>query len=84
MGGNVRGVALNNTLTLGYLVPWKQGWVIGPYVGSSIILAIQEVKRRHLVGDYDIEWVMRDDHCQPQHGMQVGALKFIYRQNCEA
>ena len=78
-GGNVQGVAVNNTLTLGYLVPWAEDheWEIGPYVGSAIILGIEEVHRRQLLPGYDIEWILRDDYCEKQRGMQVGAVFYI-------
>ncbi len=71
LAGNIQGVALNNTLTLGYLVPWEQGITFGPYLGSAIILGIQEVHLRGLLSEYKIEWVLRDDYCEPQRGMQV-------------
>ncbi len=70
-GGNIQGVAVNNTLTLGYLVYWDQGWRRGPVIASAIILAKQEIIRRQLLPGYQIEWVLRDDKCEPQHGMQV-------------
>ncbi len=67
--GNIQGVAVNNTLTLGYLVSWEQGIIFGPYVGSAIIVGIQEVRRRGLLPGYDIEWVLRDDYCEPRRGI---------------
>ncbi len=69
--GNIQGVAVNNTLTLGYLVPWDKGWIIGPYIGSAIIVGIQEVYHRQLLPDYEIEWMMVDDYCEPKQGIQV-------------
>ncbi len=71
LAGNIQGIALNNTLTLGYLVPWEQGVTFGPYLGSTIILGIQEVHLRGLLSEYEIEWVLRDDYCEPRRGMQV-------------
>ncbi len=71
LAGNIQGVALNNTLTLGYLVPWEHGVIIGPYLGSAIILGIQEVYQRDILPGYEIKWVLRDDYCEPLRGMQV-------------
>lgn len=61
----------NSTLTLGYLIAWEQGWLGGPVMGSAIILGVEEVYRRNLLPGYQIEWVLRDDYCEPRRGMQV-------------
>ncbi len=71
MAGNVQGVAVNNTLTLGYLVPWTQGTSFGPTMGSAIIVGLQEVERRRLLPGYTIEWMLQDDWCEPLRGMYV-------------
>ena len=68
-GGNIPGVAVNNTLTLAYSIPWERGWVIGPLLGSAIIPGIEEVHRRQLLPGYDIEWVWADSYCEPRRGM---------------
>ncbi len=68
---NVQGVAVNNTLTLAYLVSWTEGLTIGQQVGSAIILGIDEVYRRGLLPGYHIEWILGDDHCDSRHGTQV-------------
>ena len=68
---NIQGVAVNNTLTLGYLVSWQKGWIAGPYLGSAIVVGIQEVRRRGLLPGYEIEWVFGDDYCEPRRGTQV-------------
>ena len=73
---NVKGdinqeVPLNNTLTLGYLLPWVKGWFIGPLVGSAIILGIDEVHKRQLLPGYNINWVMKDTFCEGKEAMQV-------------
>ncbi len=64
----IMGVAVNNTLTLGFSLPWEHGWTVGPGAGAGIIVGIEEVHRRQLLPGYDIEWVFRDDHCEPQRG----------------
>lgn len=64
----------NKTLTLGYLIAWSHEWPIGPQIGSAIIPSIQEVRRRHLLDDYDIEWIMEDTYCQPKQGL-LAAVK---------
>ncbi len=71
LAGNIQGVALNNTLTLGYFVTWEIGAIIGPYVGSAIILGIQEVYDRDILPGYKIQWLLRDDYGEPRRGMQV-------------
>ncbi len=68
---NIQGQAVNNTLTLGFMSPWQQGWFIGSKVGSGIILGIEEVYARQILPGYDIDWVFRDDYCEPQHGMHM-------------
>ena len=68
MGGrdakNVPGVATNNTLTLGYLLSWSHEWAVGPYIGSAIEVAIQEIKERRLLPNYEIKWILDDTWCQ--------------------
>ncbi len=69
--GNIQGMVLNNTLTLGYFVTWEVGAIIGPYVGSAIDVGIREVYHRDILPGYEIEWVFRDDHGEPRQGMQA-------------
>ncbi len=69
--GNIQGVATNQTLTLGYAMPWQAGWQFGVGVGSAIVLGIREVEKRQLLPGYKIEWVLMDDWCWSLHGMQV-------------
>ena len=54
LGGNINGEAVNNTLTIGYLWPWSHGWPGGPYSGSAIVVALEEVERRKLLPGYTI------------------------------
>ena len=61
----------DNTLTIGYILPWERGWIVGQTVGSSIILGIEEVQRRQLLPGYEIQWLMRDTFCEPMRGIQV-------------
>ncbi len=68
---NIQGIALNNTFTLGLTIPWVTGWKIGYYIGSAIILGIEEVQRRQILQGYDIEWVWRDSQCEPKRGVQM-------------
>ena len=60
----IPGVATNNTLTLGYLLSWSHEWAAGPYIGSSIEIAIQEIRKRQLLPGYEIEWILEDTWCQ--------------------
>ncbi len=65
-------IVSNETLTVGFLIPWEQGsWRVGPFLGSAVVLGIQEVQRRQLLPGYEIDWVMRDDYCEPRRGMQM-------------
>ncbi len=61
----------NNTLTLGLFVPWEQGFIIGPYLGSAVVLGIQAIENQQLLPDYQVEWIHIDDHCEPRHGMAM-------------
>ena len=63
-GKTIPGVAFNSTLTIGYLLSWSHEWAAGPYIGSSIILAIEEIEKRQLLPGYNIEWILRDTWCQ--------------------
>ena len=63
-GKTIPGVGFNNTLTLGYLLSWSHEWAAGPYIGSSIILAIEEIEKRQLLPGYNIDWILRDTWCQ--------------------
>ena len=71
LAANIQGEALNKRLTLGYILPWTQGWPLGPSIGSAIILGMEEVRNREILPGYDIEWELRDDFCEPRRGMQV-------------
>ncbi len=68
---NVQGIVVNNTLTLGFTLPWTQEWMIGQHIGSGIILGIEEVYRRNILPEYEIEWTWRDSYCQPYRGVQM-------------
>ena len=63
-GDSISGVAINNTLNIGYLLPWSVGWNVGPFMGSAIMPAIEEVKRRQLLSDYEIDFIFRDSGCE--------------------
>ena len=60
----IPGTVTNGTLTLGYLISWSHEWAIGPYIGSAINVGIKEIKRRQLIPDYDIDWVLEDTWCE--------------------
>ena len=66
---HIPGVAVNNTLTLGYLVSWSPDWMIGRISASAITLGIREVGRRGLLPGYNIEWILRDTQCSSRTGM---------------
>lgn len=74
---NATGNDMNGTLTLGVLIPWEQGWLVGPSVGSAFLLGLDEVRRRQLLPGYQINWLLRDDYCAPRRGMQVSSLNLI-------
>lgn len=59
-----KGEPTNRTLTLGYLLSWSHEWPAGPYIGSAIVVAIQEVHRRQLLPGYEINWILKDTWCQ--------------------
>ena len=65
-------------LNLGILIPWTQEWEIGPKMGSGAVLGIQEVERRGLLSDYDIEWTWRDTYCKPRQGLSVAINMWSY------
>ena len=60
--------AVNHTLTIGFLVSFESEWLSGPYVASAIILGIEEVKARHLLPGYDIEWLWANSGCDAIKG----------------
>ena len=62
--GTVPGRAVNNTLTIGYLLSWSHEWAVGPFIGSAIIVAIKEIRKRQLLPGYHIDWVHEDTWCQ--------------------
>ncbi len=66
---NVQGKAVNNTLTLGFTLPWTKGWLLGPQIGAAVILGIHEVYNRDLLQGYDVEWIFRDSLCNAKTGM---------------
>ncbi len=68
---NVQNIAINQTLTLAYALPWNQEWLVGRKMGSAVILGLEEVERRGLLPGYTIEWVWRDTYCQSKRGMQM-------------
>ena len=71
MAKNIQGEAYNKTLTIGFTIPWRQGWVVGPNIGSAIVLGIREVRRRGILPGFDIEFVFRDSYCKARRGMQM-------------
>ncbi len=66
---NIQGVVLNNTLTIGYTIPWSHDWVAGPYMGSAIILGIETVNKRNILPGYELRWVWRNTKCKPRPGI---------------
>ncbi len=63
--------AANKTLTLGYIIPWNRGWLVGHQIGSAILVGIEEVNRRQLLPMYDINWLLRDTYCEPKQGIAM-------------
>ena len=68
-GINVQGITVNNTLMLGYLLPWEREWLVPQTIGSAIIVGIEEVYKRQLLPGYEIDWTWRDTYCNPKRGM---------------
>ena len=60
----IPGKVTNGTLTLGYLISWTHEWAIGPLIGSALNVGLKEVRRRQLIPDYDIEWILADTWCE--------------------
>ena len=58
------GKVTNGTLTLGYLLSWSHEWAVGPFIGSAIAVGINEIKRRQLLPDYDVDWILADTRCE--------------------
>lgn len=58
-------------LTIGYAVPYTNGWPMGVNMAPSIIEGIREVRRRHLLDGYDIKWIWRDTWCEPLQAMRM-------------
>ncbi len=58
-------------LTLGFLSPWEKGHLLAQTAGSGIVVGIQEVGQRQILPGYTIEWVFRDDYCEPRWGMKM-------------
>ena len=56
------------SLTVGYTIPWMSGWPVGQEFGSSFVLGLEEVSRRQILPDYNIDWIWRDTLCEPQAG----------------
>ncbi len=52
-------MAHKKKLTLGFLCPWERGWLAGPGAGGALPVALEEVKRRQLLPEYDIQWIHR-------------------------
>ncbi len=84
LAGNVQGVAINMTLTLGFSIPWERGWTVGGTIGSAIVLGIKEVEKRQLLPGYDVEWVWGDTYCEPRQGMQVAVNMWNSVQDLDA
>ena len=57
-----------SSLTLGLILPWEQGWTVGGYLASAIIVGLEEVESRQLLPDYQVNWTFRDDYCEPKRG----------------
>ena len=60
----IPGKVTNGTLTLGYLISWSHEWAIGPLIGSALNVGLKEVRRRQLIPDYEIEWILADTWCE--------------------
>ena len=56
-------------LNIGVLMPWTQGWELGPYMGSAIITGLEEVVERKLLTGYNLTWQWADTHCEPRQGL---------------
>ncbi len=71
---HVSGEAVNNTLTIAYIMPWSGSWSIGPRIGGAFILGLEEVRKRNLLPGYNIEWEFRDSACSARQGIR-GAIE---------
>ena len=61
----------NKTLVLGFAIPWSRGLSSGARFGSAPIPAINEVKKRNILPQYDVNFVFRDSYCEYSRGMQI-------------
>ena len=71
LGGNIAGLALNDTLNLAFLIPWTGDVPIGSSTAAGFTLGIQEVHNRQLLPGYTVDWQFRDTWCKPQQGEQA-------------
>lgn len=61
----------SNVLTLAYLIPYTHGYPIGYAVASTVIVSIEEIKKRQLLPGYEVHYIWRDSWCQPLHSVKV-------------
>ncbi len=67
--GNVQGIAVNNTLMLGYLLPWEKEWLPSQKIGSAIVIGIEEVYKRQLLPGYKVDFTSpKDTYCNANRG----------------
>ena len=57
------------TLAIAVQIPWTQGWEIGPFIGSAIVVGLEEVTERQLLNGYDLTWQWADTYCEPRQGL---------------
>ena len=48
-------------LTMAYLIPWTGQYTFGKVIGPVILKALENVKNRGLLSNYDIELQWRDN-----------------------
>lgn len=59
------------TLQVGVLMPWKEGRILGPYIGGAVVVGLQEVEKRQILPNFTIQWHWKDTFCQPRQGLAV-------------
>ncbi len=72
-------------LNMGVLLPWTNDWELGPYMGSGVVVGIQEVYKRQLLPGYEIAWDWRDTYCKPRQGLAMAVeLWSVFDGNLDA
>ena len=66
-------------LKMAYLIPWTGRFPVGKTMGPVILQALDNVKNRGLLSNYDIELHWRDTKCDKRIGVKM--LIDIWRDN---